>query len=396
MSQPLLPTDFAWGDSFPQLSRRLRLGIVGGGRIAVTQAMAARMSGYWDIVAGALSTKNQRSLIRAQQFHIAEDRVYHCYQQMAESEAQRPDGIDAVMITTPNHLHYDVAQNFLRAGIDVMCEKPLTNHHKEAQKLVELRQQYQRTFAVCYTMSCFPMVRQAKEMVRNGAIGKINQIHVEFMQDWMMADAVYKAEHVQWRLDPERAGLTSCTGDIGTHAQHLATFVSGLDLISLRAQMLVCGPPKQLEDTVMLFAQYSGGVPGTLIATRFASGNRAGLRLRLFGDQGGLEWDLEKPELLKYNRHGEPDQILSRGQGHGIYANVERLSRLARGFSEGSIEAWANLYTEFAVAVAANKDQRAVPANWLSYPTVEQGAQGVRFIEAVVQSHAGNFQEVSV
>ena len=396
MSQPLLPEDFAWGDSFPQLSRRLRLGIVGGGRIAVTQAMAARMSGYWDIVAGALSTQSQRSLIRAQQFHIAEDRVYHCYQQMAESEAQRPDGIDAVMITTPNHLHYDVAQNFLRAGIDVMCEKPLTNHYTEAQKLVELRQQYQRTFAVCYTMSCFPMVRQAREMVRNGAIGKINQIHVEFMQDWMMADAVYKAEHVQWRLDPERAGLTSCTGDIGTHAQHLATFVSGLDLISLRAQMLVCGLPKQLEDTVMLFAQYSGDVPGTLIATRFASGNRAGLRLRLFGDQGGLEWDLEKPELLKYNRHGEPDQILSRGQGHGIYANVERLSRLARGFSEGSIESWANLYTEFAVAVAANKDQRGIPENWLSYPTVEQGAQGVRFIEAVVQSHAGNFQEVYI
>ena len=396
MSQPLLPTDFAWGDSFPQLSRRLRLGIVGGGRIAITQAMAARMSGYWDIVAGALSTQSQRSLIRAQQFHIAEDRVYHCYQQMAESEAQRPDGIDAVMITTPNHLHYDVAQNFLRAGIDVMCEKPLTNYYKEAQKLVELKQQYQRTFAVCYTMSCFPMVRQARQMVRNGAIGKINQIHVEFMQDWMMADAVYKAEHVQWRLDPERAGLTSCTGDIGTHAQHLATFVSGLDLISLRAQMLVCGSPKQLEDTVMLFAQYSGDVPGTLIATRFASGNRAGLRLRLFGDQGGLEWDLEKPELLKYNRHGEPDQILSRGQGHGIYANVERLSRLARGFAEGAIEAWANLYTEFAVAVAANKDQRAVPENWLSYPTVEQGAQGVRFIEAVVQSHEGNFQAVNI
>ena len=193
-----------------------------------------------------------------------------------------------------------------------------------------------------------------------------------------------------------KSRLTSCTGDIGTHAQHLATFVSGLDLISLRAQMLVCGPPKQLEDTVMLFAQYSGDVPGTLIATRFASGNRAGLRLRLFGDQGGLEWDLEKPELLKYNRHGEPDQILSRGQGHGIYANVERLSRLARGFSEGAIEAWANLYTEFAVAVAANKDQRAVPANLLSYPTVEQGAQGVRFIEAVVQSHNGNFQAVNI
>ena len=159
MSQPLLPAEFAWGDSFPQLSRRLRLGIVGGGRIAVTQAMAARMSllGYRcrRIVDSEAKVFNKSP----PQFHIAEDRAYHCYKQMAESEAQRPDGIDAVMITTPNHLHYDVAQNFLRAGIDVMCEKPLTNHYKEAQKLVELKQQYQRTFAVCYTMSCFPMVR---------------------------------------------------------------------------------------------------------------------------------------------------------------------------------------------------------------------------------------------
>lgn len=396
MNNQLLPTNFSWTDSFPHLSRRLRLGIVGGGRIAVTQSMAARLSGYWDIVAGALSADPKKARAKGKQFYLSEDRLYPDYISMAQAEAQRPDGIDAVMIATPNHLHYDSARVFLEAGIEVLCEKPLTNTALEADKLVALTQRQQRVFGVCYTMSCFPVVRQAREMVHNGAIGKINQIHVEFMQDWMMADAVTEAEHVKWRLDPNKSGPTSCTGDIGIHAQHLASFVSGLEMVSVRAEMLVCGPPKPLEDTLMLLAKYEGGVPGTLIATRYAAGNRGGLRLRIFGDKGGLEWDLEKPEQLKYNRFGEADQILRRGHGHGISPKVERLNRLARGFSEGMIEAWANLYSEFAMAVAAHKDKKDIPADWLSYPTVEQGAQSIRFIEAVVQSHQENCKQIDI
>ena len=236
-------------------------------------------------------------------------------------------------------------------------------------------------------MASFPMVRQAREMVQEGLIGRVNQIHVEFMQDWMVPDDVGEADHVKWRLDPAKSGATSCTGDIATHAHHIASFVSGLKMTDLRAEMHVCGAPKPLEDTVMMMTRFDGNIPGTLIATRLASGNRGGLRLRVYGSEGGIEWDLEKPDHLKYSRYGDPDSVLSRGQGGGITPRVERFVRLARGFTEGMIEAWANLYMEFAMAVAARKDGIELPPDWLHFPTVEDGAMGVRFVDAAVQSN---------
>jgi len=387
MTNKLLPTHLTFDGPFPRLSRRLRIGIVGGGRIAVTQAMAARLSHCWEVIAGALSSDPQTAKIRGADWYLAEDRCYSSYQEMARTEAQRPDGIDAVMITTPNHVHYDVACYFLKAGIDVLCDKPLTNDFSEAADLVQLTHQTRQVFGVGYAMASFPMVRQAREMVKNGAIGKVCQIHVEFMQDWMIPEDVAQADHVKWRLDPARSGRTSCTGDIGTHAQHLAAFVSGLEMTHLRAEMHVCGAPKALEDTVFMMTRFAGDVPGTLLATRIASGNRGGLRLRVFGREGGIEWDMEQAEFLKFNRYGEPDQILSRGQGHGLEPCVERLTRTGRGFPEGIIEAWGNLYTEFAMAVAVRRDGVSMPVDWLNYPTVEQGAQGVRFIDAAVESH---------
>ena len=387
MTDRLLPNVPVFEGSFPRLSRRLRIGIVGGGRIAVTQAMAARLSDRWEVAAGALSSDPQRAKNRGAQWYLPEERCYSSYDEMARVEAQRPEGIDAVMITTPNHVHYGAACTFLKAGIDVLCDKPLTNNFTEAADLVRLTRKTGRVFGVCYTMASFPMVRQARELVRNGAIGKVNQIHVEFLQDWMVPDDIAEADHVKWRLDPAKAGATSCTGDIGTHAHHIASFVSGLEMTQLRAEMYVCGAPKALEDTVMMTTRFAGDIPGTLIATRMAPGNRAGLRLRVFGSEGGIEWDLEKPELLKFNKYGEPDRVLSRGSGGGIDPGVERFVRLGRGFSEGMIEAWGNLYTEFAMAVAARRDGVTPPADWLNYPTVAHGAQGVRFIEAAVESH---------
>ena len=231
------------------------------------------------------------------------------------------------------------------------------------------------------------MIRQAREIVAAGGIGRINQIHAEFMQDWMTPDNVAEAPHVKWRLDPAKSGRTSCVGDIGTHAAHLAQFVSHLDLTHLRAEFHVCGAPKPLEDTAFMMTRYSGEVPGTLMATRLAPGNRGGLRLRVFGSEGGLEWDLEDSERLKFNRFGEPDRVISRGHGHGVSPRTERLIRTARGFPEGIIEAWGNLYTELAMAVAARRDGRDVPDSWLDMPLVRDGAAGVRFIDASVRSH---------
>jgi predicted dehydrogenase len=387
MAEKLLPLNLAFDGPFPRLSRRLRLGIVGGGRIAATQAMAARLTDRWEVVAGALSSDPATAVERGAEWYLAEDRCYASFQEMATAEAHRPDGVDAVMITTPNHVHYPVACAFLDAGIDILCDKPLTNGLFEAEDLIRRTRETGLVFTVGYCMAAFPMVRQAREMVGNGVIGRLVQIHVEFMQDWMIPEDVAQAAHVKWRLDPAKSGSTSCTGDIGTHAAHIASFVSGLEMTGLRAEMHVCGAPKPLEDTVFMMTRYADDVPGTLMATRIASGNRGGLRLRVFGSEGGIEWDLEKPELLKFNRYGEPDQILSRGHGHGIGPNVERFVRTGRGFPEGIVEAWANLYTEFALAVATRRDGITVPAGWLRYPTVEEGAKGVRFIEAAVESH---------
>lgn len=383
--------------AFPKPDRRLRLGVVGGGRISQTQAMAARQSDRWEIVAGALSSNKDKAKALGAEWYLDDERCYTSFVEMAQQEAQHPQGVDAVMITTPNHVHFDAAKVFIENGIDILCDKPLTNEVDEAVRLADLTRQSGLIFGVGYAMSCFAMIRQAKEIVANGGIGKINQIHVEFMQDWMTPDDIGEAEHVKWRLDPKKSGATSCTGDIATHAAHLATFVSGLPMTHLRAEMHVCGSPKPLEDTVFMNTRFANDVPGTLMATRLAPGNRGGLRLRIFGSEGGIEWDLEHSEYLKHARFGEPDRILSRGHGHGISSNVERLVRTGRGFPEGLIEAWANLYTEFATAVAARRDGLTLPNNYLAYPDVEDGAEGVKFIHATVQSNSagGNWVEIT-
>jgi predicted dehydrogenase len=240
------------------------------------------------------------------------------------------------------------------------------------------------------------MIRQAREIVTSGVLGSINQIHVEFMQDWMTPDNAADAPHVKWRLDPKISGSTSCVGDIGTHAAHLAQFVSGLAMTELRAEFHVCGAPKELEDTVFMSVRYDGDVPGTLMATRLAPGNRGGLRLRIFGSLGGLEWDMEDCDCLKLNIFGQPDQILTRGHGHGLSMQTERLVRTGRGFPEGVIEAWANLYTEFALAVSARRDDITVPEGWLNFPRIGDGIDGVRFIEASVKSNAGKGRWVTI
>lgn len=387
MTDNILPGSIEVDGPFPRLNRRLRLGVVGGGRISQTQAMAARMTDCWAVVAGALSSDPDRARERGAERYIAEDRSYTSFEEMAQKEAARDDGIDAVMITTPNHMHHPAAKAFLAAGIDVICDKPLTNDLAQAEELEALTRKSGLVFAVCYTMSCYPMIRQAQEIISSGALGRINQIHVEFMQDWMVPDDLGDAPHVKWRLDPKVSGPTSCVGDIGTHAAHLAQFVSGMRMTDVRAEFHVCGAPKPLEDTAFMATRYEGSVPGTLMATRLAPGNRGGLRLRIFGAKGGLEWDMEQAENLKLNIFGQPDQLLTRGHGHGVSSKTERFVRTGRGFPEGLIEAWANLYTEFAMAVAARLDGRDQPDGWLGYPRLSEGVDGVRFVEAAVASN---------
>jgi len=375
------------GSHFPRASRRLRIGFVGGGRISKVQAMAVRLTNRWEIVTGVFSADPHRAKALATEWSIAEDRCYGTFVEMAEKESGRPDGIDAVAIMTPNNTHFEIAKCFLSAGIDVICEKPLTTTLEEALELVRLVRRTGLVFAVAHAYAAYPMVRQAKAMIAAGEIGRIRQIHVEYAQENMTNDTLTDLPHIQWRQDPLRSGATACTSDIGTHAHHLACFVTGLEMTRLRAELLVCGAPKQLDDTLFVNARYDGDVPGLLWATQAAPGNFVGLRLRVFGDKGGLQWDQENPDYLPVSRLGEPMQLYRRGFGCPIYPQAERLTRIAKGNTEGWLEAWANLYLEFSVSVAARRDSRELAPGLVQHPTVYDGARGMMFVDAVLRSH---------
>lgn len=374
----------------PRPERRLRLGFVGGGRgafIGEIHAMGARLSNCWDVVAGALSSDAEVARSSARAWYIAPDRAYDDFRVMAWREAARPDGIEAVAIVTPNHLHHAVATAFLDAGIDVISDKPLTTTLDDALDLVDRTERSGVVFGVTHAFAAYPMVRQGRAMVAAGELGRVRQVHVEYVQDWLTEALPADHKQASWRLDPARGGIVGCTGDIGTHAHHLATFVSGLRMTRLRADLLVCGAPKALDDTVFVNARYEGDVPGLLWATQVAPGNPCGLRLRIYGEKAGLEWDQENPEYLRYDVFGEPPRILSRGVGAGTKPAAIRLTRTPRGHPEGWIEAWGNLYAEFGAAIDARRRGRSLSPGLVDFPTVKDGARGMQFIDAVVRSN---------
>jgi len=374
----------------PPLGRRLRLGFVGGGRtgqVGAWHAAGARLSAHWDIVAGALSTDPEVAILSARDLGLAQGRSYPDYRAMAAAEASRVDGIEAVAICTPNWTHVPIAAEFLRRGVDVILDKPMAMTSPEAEALVALRRETGVTLALTYSFAHHAMVRQATLMVEKGAIGRIRQAHVEFVQDWSTAPDAPDNQAAAWRRDPQKVGRTSATGDIGTHAYHLLHTVSGLNVEELRAEFHVCGAPKRLEDTAFVNLRLTGGVPGLLWVTQAAPGNYAGLRLRLFGESGGLEWDQEFPEQLRHTPLGEPERIIHRGRGAGMLAAAERLVHLPRGHGEALTDAWSNLYAELGFVIAARRAGVKLVDGLVRYTDAEQGLDGMRFIEACADSH---------
>ena len=306
---------------------------------------------------------------------------------MAKAEAERADGVEVVAITTPNRMHHAIAAAFLERGVDVICDKPLTTTLEGALDLVERVRASGLILGVTHAFAAYPMVRQAREMVAAGELGRLRQIDVEYFQEHHARVQTEGGRRQPWRLDPARSGPVLTVGDIGTHAHHLACFLSGLEMTRLRAELPVCGAPKALEDSAFMHVRFADEVPGTLIVTQAASGHGCGLRLRIYGEKAGLEWQQELPELLHLARLGEPAQTLSRGFGSGIGPAAARFTRTPRGHPEGWPEAWANLYTVLALAIAARRNGAAIDRALLNYPTVEDGARGVKFIEAAVASH---------
>lgn len=374
---------------FPKPSRRLRLGFVGGGQgalIGEVHANGARLSNRWDIVAGALSSNPERAQASGKAWMLDDERIYCDYQTMARAEAARKDGIEAVAIVTPNYLHAPIAKAFMEVGIDIISDKPLTTNLNEALDLAKLQAETGLVFGVTYAYSAHVMVRQAREMVRRGDLGELRQIHVEYFQDWAMA-VTDQGDNTPWRLDTAKNGASFTVGDIGTHAEHLARFVSGLRLEALRADFHVTGKPKALEDTAFMQLRFEGNVPGTLMVSQTMAGSQCGLRLRICGTKASLEWHQEEPEHLNLRTVGEPEQIISRGQGAGMSGMTERLLRMPRGHPEALTDAWANLYLEFAVAIHARREARELPQGLLAYPTLADGLDGMRFIAAAIKSN---------
>jgi predicted dehydrogenase len=373
--------------------RPLRLGMVGGGRgafIGGVHRLCARMDGQYELIAGALSSDPQRAKESGADLGLAPDRVYASFAEMAAAEAKRADGIEAVSIVTPNDSHHAIARAFLDRGIDVICDKPMTTTVEDAVDLVKAVRRSGLVFGLTHNYTGYPLVRQAREMVAAGELGRIRVVQAEYVQDWLstkLEDSGHK--QAGWRVDPRRAGAGGCIGDIGTHAYNLACFVTGLNATELAADLGRFVPGRQLDDNVHILLRLDDGARGMLWASQVAPGNENGLRLRVYGEKAGLEWSQEHPNQLRYSPLGQPPQTLSRA-GPNLGPAAAHATRIPPGHPEGYLEGFANLYRDLAEQIRARRAKRKPDPLALLVPTVEDGARGVTFITAAVESSGRN------
>ncbi len=367
---------------------RIRLGMVGGGRdafIGGVHRIASRMDDHYKLVAGAFSSTAEKSLQSASDLGVDADRAYTSFSDMAEAEAAREDGVEVVSIVTPNHLHFPMAKAFLQHGIHVICDKPLTSSLADAKRLVDVANTSHGLFFLTHNYTGYPMIRQARSMVEAGELGDVRVVQVEYAQDWLSTRLEESGQkQADWRTDPERSGMGGCIGDIGTHAFNLAGFVTSLELDSLCADIQSFVEGRALDDNAHVMLRYKGGARGMLWSSQVAAGNENALRLRIFGSKGGIEWSQEDPNYLWFTPLGEPKRLLTRG-GSGASEAANAVSRIPGGHPEGYLEGFANLYTEAAHAIIAQRDGGSPPATNL-IPNVQDGLLGVAFVTAVVTS----------
>ncbi|MPZ08759.1 MAG: gfo/Idh/MocA family oxidoreductase [Kiloniellaceae bacterium] len=362
--------------------------MVGGGQgafIGAVHRIAARLDGEFTLVAGALSSDPQRAKASAAELGLAPERTYTSFAEMAGAEAARRDGIEAVAIVTPNHLHFAAAKAFLEAGIHVICDKPLTARLEDAETLARIAAASGRLFVLTHNYTGYAMVRQARDMVAGGDLGQVRVVQVEYAQDWLTERLEQTGQkQAAWRTDPAKSGAGGCVGDIGTHAYNLARFVSGLEVTRLAAELTTFVEGRALDDNVSVLLRFKGGARGMLWASQVAPGNENGLRLRLYGSKGGLEWEQEVPDRLWFTPFGQPKRLLTRGSG-AVGDSATRLTRVPAGHPEGYLEGFANIYAEAAAAIRAVRSGNPIPAA-VQFPTIEAGLEGMRFIDACVRS----------
>jgi predicted dehydrogenase len=378
------------GRSDAKAGGRIRLGMVGGGQgafIGAVHRIASRIDDQYELVAGALSSQRKRAIDSALELGIERDRAYGDYEEMARAEAKRKDGIEVVSIVTPNHMHAGPAKAFLKAGIHVICDKPLSLNVTEATELVKLAKKSGKIFAVTHNYTGYPMIRQAREMIAAGELGELRLVQAEYAQDWLTERLEATGQkQADWRTDPKRSGAGGSLGDIGTHAYNLACFVTGLTLDSLLADLTAFVKGRKLDDNDNILLRWKGGAKGMLWASQVAPGNENGLTLRVYGTKGGISWKQEEPNTLWFAPFGQAPRKITRG-GHGAGAAAGRVTRVPSGHPEGYLEGFANVYAEVARAIRAARTG-AKPDSAVIFPTVEDGLKGMQFVEAAVKSSA--------
>lgn len=369
---------------------RVRLGMVGGGQgafIGAVHRIAARLDDAYSLVCGALSSDPERARASGRELGLDPARNYGSYAEMFAAERDRADGMEVVAIVTPNRLHYPVARAALAAGFHVICDKPLATSTAEADELVRLGAEARRIFAVTYNYSGYPMVRQARSMVARGDLGALRVVQVEYAQAWLAGPLESTGQkQAAWRTDPAQSGPGGAIGDIGSHAFHLACFVTGRVPEQVLGELSTFVPGRRVDDNAHVLLRFADGARGMVWASQVAHGHENALRLRVYGETGGLEWAQEEPDRLWFTPSDQPRRLLTRG-GVGMEAEAARITRLPAGHPEGYLEGFATIYAEVARAVMAARDGIAM-AQEVTFPSVIDGALGVRFIAACVQSSA--------
>ena len=370
------------------LGRKLRYGMVGGGPgafIGAVHRMAAALDGTMELVAGAFSASADRSRQQGAELGLDMDRVYGSYAEMADAEADRPAGIDFVSIVTPNHMHFPVAKVFLERGFHVVCDKPMTNTLQDAEELCRLVAGRSRVFALTHNYTGYPMVKQARAMVKDGKIGTVRKIIVEYPQGWLATPIEREGQkQASWRTDPKRAGA-GALGDIGSHAENLARYITGLELEAICADVTTFVEGRPIDDDVSILVHYKGGARGVLHASQVSVGEENNLNIRVHGTEGSLQWFQEHPNWLYFRGASGPEQVYKRGNDY-LAPSAQHSSRLPSGHPEAFLEAFANIYLNAGRTIAAQLSGDSASGHDLDFPTVQDGARGVHFILTALKS----------
>lgn len=375
--------------------RKLRMGLVGGagGFIGQVHRMAAALDGEIELVCGAFSSSPEKSRAAGQALYLPPERVYASYREMLAREQARTDGMDFVAIVTPNYLHAEIAMAALRAGFHVLCEKPMTTDLAAAEQMARAVAETGRHFCLMHNYSGYPMVKEARERIRSGAIGEIRKVLVEYPQGWLAGDfASAGVKHQSWKLDPELAGGSCCLGDIGTHAFHLTEYVTGLRVTELCADLSAFVDYKPLEDDANLLLHFENGARGILYASQVSINDENSLSFRIYGSKGGLEWHQEEPNTLIAKWPDRPRETVRTGSGNAYLGKTALgATRIPAGHPEGFVEAFANIYLEFARAVREHTAGKTSAA--YDFPSVADGLREVAFVKAAWDSQRSRTQK---